>query len=295
MRTSKSIISLIAWFCFLPMQAQTVDREAMYIYQTDGSANIFFRSEVIAISLEMRDGEMHQVVYTKGKKYDFVISKIQSMSFVNPDKDTYRPQMIGDETAPTFGKVIDLGLPSGTLWASRNVGASKPEEYGGYYAWGETEEKDKYNATTYIHCIYYHTPVDFKFHDLGSDISGTVYDVAHVKWGGDWVMPTNKDFKELYDNSIKEWTTINGVNGVKFTSSINGNSIFFPAAGIRIGNYLSGDGKNGGFWSSKVSLDESDYAYSLYFFREYSYWECTYWWLDDERYHGLSVRPVVRN
>ena len=97
----------------------------------------------------------------------------------------------GHASAPTeeAGEAIDLGLPSGTKWASCNVGATKPEEYGGYYSWGETEEKETYDWSTYIHC----DGSSSTCHDLGSDISGTEYDVAHVKWGGKWCMPTLDD------------------------------------------------------------------------------------------------------
>ena len=82
--------------------------------------------------------------------------------------------------------LIDLGLPSGTKWACCNVGADTPEAYGGYYAWGETEEKSTYSWSNYIHCNGSRETV----HDIGSDIAGTEYDVAHVKWGGSWVMPS---------------------------------------------------------------------------------------------------------
>lgn len=283
MKTFISIISL-ACLCLIPTQAQTVDKEALYIYQTDGKANIFFRNEVTAISLEMKDGVMHQVVYTGNKQHYFAISKIQSMSFVNPDEDTYRPQKIGDEKSPTFGKAIDLGLPSGTKWASYNVGASSPEEYGGYYAWGETEEKDYYDWSTYIHCDgSYNT-----CHDLG-DISGTEYDVAHVKWGGMWCMPTVYDTSELYYNCKGKWTTLDGVVGWMFTSEINGNSIFLPAAGYRWRGGLYGAGESGYCWSSTQSPDYSYAAQILQFVTSKSYWDIygCYW--------GLSVRPVVRN
>ncbi|MBQ2195316.1 MAG: hypothetical protein II407_00065, partial [Prevotella sp.] len=110
----------------------------------------------------------------------------------------------GEASTP---EAVDLGLPSGTKWASFNVGATKPEEYGGYYAWGETEEKERYDWDTYIHC----DGASNTCHDLGSDISGTQYDIAHVKWGGNWCMPTYEDFEELNDNCTSEWTTLNGV------------------------------------------------------------------------------------
>ena len=181
------------------------------------------------------------------------------------------------------GEAIDLDLPSGTKWASCNVGATKPEEYGGYYAWGETEEKDVYNEDTYKYCQ------NGEYVNLGSDISGTKYDVAHVKWGGNWCMPTFDDIKELLDNCTYEWTTLNGVNGTKFTSKINGNSIFLPAAGYRFRGPLDGAGEVGGYWSSTQNPDYSGNAYDLFFFSGNANWSGSH------RYFGRSVRPVVRN
>lgn len=182
--------------------------------------------------------------------------------------------------------LIDLGLPSGTKWACCNVGATKPEEYGGYYAWGETEEKSYYDWSTYIHC----DGSSETCHNLGSDISGTEYDVAHVKWGSDWVMPTHDEQMELHNNCTSEWTTLNGVEGRKFTSKINGNSIFLPAAGDRWDGDLLFAGEGGDYWSSTQGPDSSDYACSLGFFSGYVYWSDYY-----DRYGGHSVRPVVRN
>ncbi len=146
--------------------------------------------------------------------------------------------------APKGVEAVDLGLPSGTKWASCNLGATKPEEYGGYYAWGEIEEKDSYNWETYIHCDGSWSTC----HDLGSDIRGTAYDVAHVKWGGDWVMPTYEQMKELIDNCKYRWMNNNGVYGVVFVGP-NGNRIFLPAAKYRADNpetIISG----GRYWSS---------------------------------------------
>ena len=181
------------------------------------------------------------------------------------------------------GEAIDLGLPSGTKWASCNVGATKPEEYGGYYAWGETEEKEVYDESTYK---YYQNG---SYVNIGSDISGTDYDVAHVKWGGKWCMPTLDDIKELFDNCDSEWTTLNGVNGRKFTSKINGNSIFLPAAGDRWPGGLYGAGEIGCYWSSTQYPGYSNYAYDLGFDSGYADWGST------DRYYGFAVRPVIRN
>ena len=182
--------------------------------------------------------------------------------------------------------LIDLGLPSGTKWACCNVGATKPEEYGGYYAWGETEKKEVYNWSTYIHC----DGTWETCHNLGSDISGTQYDVAHVKWGGKWCMPTLNEIKELLDNCTTEWTTLNGVNGRKFTSKINGNSIFLPAAGGRWDGGLHGAGEFGYYWSSTQHPDGSGRACGLYFRSGYALWDKY-----SGRSDGRSVRPVVRN
>ena len=102
---------------------------------------------------------------------------------------------------------IDLGLPSGTKWACCNVGATKPEEYGGYYAWGEIEEKEIYYWNTYIHC----DGTEATCHNIGSDIAGTQYDVAHEKWGGTWQMPSFDQNEELINNCTSEYTTLNGV------------------------------------------------------------------------------------
>lgn len=143
-------------------------------------------------------------------------------------------------------RAIDLGLPSGTKWASCNVGATKPEEFGGYFAWGETEEKTIYKWRTYIHWLGFED--DCKY--LGSDIAGTEYDVAHVKWGGNWRMPTLKQFMELLKHCNHEWIVKNGVYGRKFTSKINGNSIFLPAAGFRGDSDLKNAFSDGYYWSS---------------------------------------------
>jgi hypothetical protein len=181
-------------------------------------------------------------------------------------------------------EAIDLGLPSGIKWASCNVGASKPEEYGGYYAWGETEEKETYDWSVYIHCDgSYET-----CHDLGSDISGTEYDIAQVKWGGNWCVPTLDDIKELLENCTSEWTTLNGVNGRKFTGP-NGNSIFLPAAGFRWDSGLSYAREFGYYWSSTQDPSYSTFACCLYFGSGDPDWDIY------TRYFGLSVRPVARN
>ena len=179
---------------------------------------------------------------------------------------------------------VDLGLPSGIKWATCNVGATNPEEYGGYYAWGETEEKKNYDESTY------------KWRNGSSTSSyGTVDnktvldpedDVAHVKWGGSWRMPTKAEQDELRNNCTWTWTTQNGVNGYKVTSKTNGNSIFLPAAGGRNGANLNYSGSVGYYWSSSLNEGYSYSAFNLYFYSG------LYDWFDNLRYNGFSVRPV---
>ena len=189
---------------------------------------------------------------------------------------------------------VDLGLPSGIKWASYNVGASAPEEFGGYYAWGETEEKSEYTWKTYKWCI-------------GSENTMTKYcddsrygivdyktllepedDVAHVKWGGDWRMPTPAEQQELIDECTWVWTTLNGITGYEVTGP-NGKSIFLPAAGCSLGTGVYGRGTYGYYRSSSLdSYNFSYYASCLYFSSSEADW-----WYSCYRCNGRTVRPVM--
>ena len=127
---------------------------------------------------------------------------------------------------------VDLGLS--VKWATCNMGASSPEEYGDYYAWGETETKSTYDWNTYKWCkgsentlTKYCTDSDYGTVD-NKTVLDPEDDVAHVKWGGNWRMPTDAEIEELRENCIWKWTTQNGKNGYKVTSKKNGNSIFLP-------------------------------------------------------------------
>ena len=142
--------------------------------------------------------------------------------------------------------MVDLGLPSGTKWACCNVGASTPEDYGNYYAWGETKPKSTYSWDTYP---YYNSEENVVY--LPGDFAGTQYDAATVNWGSPWRTPSKEQIKELVNNCTFTWITQNGVKGGKITGK-NGNSIFLPAAGSRVEGKLWRRGRCGSYWSSAI-------------------------------------------
>ena len=191
--------------------------------------------------------------------------------------------------AETQYKAIDLGLS--VKWATFNVGASKPEDYGAYYAWGETEEKENYDWSTYKWCngskntmTKYCANSDYGTVDNKTTLDPED-DVAHVKWGGGWRMPTKAEQDELRNNCTWTWTTLNGVNGYTVTGP-NGNSIFLPAAGSRMGTYHQEIGGYGRYSSSSLRLVGDGYsAYTLCISGSGPGW-------DIGRQYGHCVRPV---
>ena len=209
---------------------------------------------------------------------------------------TAKAQSCPDDNHP---HMIDLGLPSGTLWSCCNVGASLPEEYGGYYAWGELEEKAVYNTVTYQYATGvdedgngwyddYHSDTEIfgVWQDLGSDIAGTPYDAAHVKWGGSWAMPSIEQFEELLYNCYTRWAKYNEVLGRLFTG-LNDNMLFLPAAGRRANDLLLEVGNFGTYWSSTMNPSRLDWASCLDF--AWRGIDCS----DYSRCFGFSVRPII--
>ncbi|MBR5831997.1 MAG: hypothetical protein IKY79_05210 [Bacteroidales bacterium] len=179
---------------------------------------------------------------------------------------------------------VDLGLPSGLKWATCNVGATTPEEYGNYYAWGETTTKTEYTEENYT--LY--------GQELG-DISGnTTYDVARANWGSTWRMPTKEELEELANNCTWTWITQNGVNGMKVVGS-NGNSIFLPASGVINGSLLDGVGLGGNIWTSTPDFNETccSYSYNFHGYTDingnYNEDHSIYW---GSRGIGYAIRPV---
>ena len=198
---------------------------------------------------------------------------------------------------------VDLGLPSGTLWAICNVGADTPEDYGDYFAWGETQPKDYYEWNNYQYCNGNETTLtkySIEFFDWDcecytnngyngfTDNLTTLLpedDAATANWGYGWRMPTQTEWQELLDNTTSTLTTQNGVYGRLFTAS-NGNSIFLPAAGSCYDSSPSGTAGYGEYWSSSLVTDYPSKAWILYFGNT----DCFLY--GGDRNFGQSVRPV---
>ena len=150
--------------------------------------------------------------------------------------------------------MIDLGLPSGTKWACCNVGASSPEKAGGYYAWGETEEKDFYYESNYRFVKGKDNDGDgqidegLEIIDIGDNIAGTPYDVANVQWGIKWQMPTEEQFWELWSRCKKNKIKTNSIDCMEFIGS-NGGRIIIPLVGVKSGLEFQNSGI-GCYWTS---------------------------------------------
>ena len=187
---------------------------------------------------------------------------------------------------------VDLGLPNGLKWATCNVGADKPEAHGDYFAWGEVATKTIYNWSNYKHgfdCNKLTTYcIDAEYGVVDNKIIlKPEDDVACVRWGDAWRMPTNEEWAELRKNCTWTWLTRNKVEGYEVKGP-NGNCIFLPAAGSRYDDYLHYAGNNGYYWASSLDSDYPDDAWYVYF--------CSDWVLGGSgyRYYGLSVRPVLK-
>lgn len=208
------------------------------------------------------------------------------------------PKLSGYKECPdeNHPHMIDLGLPSGTLWACCNVGSSAPWKFGSYYAWGEIQPKQYYVPETYRYAILEEVDVkvspterNYIYTNIGSDIAGTEYDAVTANWDKPWHMPTYDQFQELENNCSWEWLFMCLENGFKVTGP-NGGFIFFPAAGVYLNNRLIGDNVVGYYWLSSLSVSAQQLAYSICFNEENVHNTLGY-----NRYSGLPIRPVCNN
>ena len=212
-------------------------------------------------------------------------------------KDSTDEEIYFKEFIPAYMIPVDLGLPSGKMWAKGNLMADNEEESGLYYQWGDTQgyTKEQIGVDKIFDWANYKWSVDgsdSNFSKYNSSDGKTVLDLeddaVYAALGGNWKMPTVDDWQELYDNTSRQLTQVNGVNGYKCTAS-NGNYIFLPAAGFGSDSYLRGDGSYGDVWSSSLRSIGSNNVFICYFL--YGSWFTP----DDSnfRYYGYSVRGVL--
>jgi hypothetical protein len=247
---------------------------------------ILFVATMLAMVLSL-SAQRQMYVWQDGVKTTYEVANVDSITFSkveNPDI----PQTGNHE-------YVDLGLS--VKWATCNVGASKPEEYGDYFAWGETQPKSTYSWSTYKWCRgSYDTQTKYCTNSSYGTVDNKTTldlsdDAARANWGGSWRMPTDAELTELREQCTWTWTTQNGVYGYKVTSKKSGytnKSIFLPAAGYRYDDSLNYAGSLGYYWSSSLITGSPYNAWFVYFYSDYV--DRHYYY----RYCGFSVRPVCQ-
>ena len=247
---------------------------------------ILFVATMLAMVLSL-SAQRQMYVWQDGVKTTYEVANVDSITFSkveNPDPETDNHEY------------VDLGLS--VKWATCNVGASKPEEYGDYFAWGETQPKSNYDWSTYKWCNgSYDTQTKYNTNSSYGTVDNKTTldlgdDAARANWGGSWRMPTDAELTEMREQCTWTWTTQNGVYGYKVTSKKSGytnKSIFLPAAGYRGVSSLGSAGSGGYYWSS-----------SLFSVSPYNAWSVVYFYSDSvygingTRSCGFSVRPVCQ-
>ena len=250
---------------------------------------ILFVATMLAMVLSL-SAQRQMYVWQDGVKTTYEVANVDSITFSkveNPDPNT------GTTGSENGYEYVDLGLS--VKWATCNVGATKPVEYGDYFAWGETQSKSTYNWSTYKYCngslsslTKYNNSSSFGTVDNKTTLELSD-DAARANWGGSWRMPTKAEQDELRNNCTWTWTTQNGVYGYKVTSKKSGytnKSIFLPAAGCRLDSSLYNAGSGGYYWSSSLYTGSPNGAYYLNFYSSRVDWGSDY------RFYGHSVRPV---
>ena len=340
-KTISIIVAILAMMCVSPATAQTlvfhlpdgglseVTMPCTFTFSAggdkliiDGSGNHIElqRDRILAMTYRPNRGDSNGDMTVDVADIATIISIMSGQEDGNDPEPGPKPDEPG--TAPDLGKApqgtaaVDLGLPSGTLWANMNIGATSPQEDGLYFAWGETKgytadisDGRRFDWANYKwmsegqsswQWVSKYQVADGKTEGCWYDADGNFVgdglstldltdDAAHANWGGQWVMPTYEDMRELLDNTTSEWTTLNGVKGRTFTSKTNGNAIFIPAACYRYGNLLYNQDSGGTYWSSTVDTSNSGNVYFLNFYAEDA---ITF---NFARFYGRSVRAVLKN
>lgn len=209
-------------------------------------------------------------------------------SFVGANAESREDMSVSESGSVNGHTYVDLGLPSGLKWATCNVGASKPEEYGDYFAWGEVNPAPSNNYSEDNCSVYDVRTSELKERgviDTNNELTDK-YDAATSNWGKGWRMPTKDEFNELLNSCVWELTNLEGVDGYKVSSKVNSNWIFLPAAGYRGGTSSGNVGSRGLYWSSTVNESSSYHAYYLRFNSSSRFTN------NNDRFYGRTVRPV---
>lgn len=231
-----------------------------------------------------------------GTQYHVRAYALRGLEYYYGDDKSFTTESNGGGGGWTTHEWVDLGLPSGTLWATCNVGANSPEEYGDYFAWGETQPKSIYHWSTYKwgcdeeKLTKYCNNSEYGNNEFSDNLTilQPSDDAATANWGNGWRMPTYGEWNELEQNTTSTWTTHNGVNGWLFIAS-NGSNLFLPAAGERwIGEFVDAS-SIGNYWSSALCTVIP--------------YQAVYFWFNlgrcgmsnEDRYVGRSVRAVRVN
>lgn len=271
-------------------EVQYIDILLLPVYDSQLSINVW------------RGGGVSAVLTIDGADYEFPLG-CPSISYGDADNGTDEgisiiqygweagqqytyPITINRQTVhtpePNVGEAVYMGFDGDNgkplYWSSCNLGASSPEDYGGLYGWA-----DKSGELTSTDLNYYPSP------NPPDNISGGGYDLARLTWGGGWRIPSGNEFWRLLANSEAEWTYVNNVEGVRYTSTVNGNSIFIPMAPIRIGESIE-EGSKSYYWLCTLNDEDPTMAGT---FHMDNYWDNDYPTAGQPRYYGLPIRPVT--
>ena len=233
--------------------------------------------------------------YAAGKINE-ALDKVIAQAYADGYRDGYKEcqDHVSVNLRISNTEYVDLGLPSGTMWASRNVGATAPEDYGFYYAWGEIQPKDNDKWDTYKWCngganqlTKYCSYAENGYNGFNDNLKvlQASDDAATAEWGSGWRMSTHEEWIELLLNTTTTWTTLNGVPGRRITGA-NGNSIFLPAAGSWSYGQINFAGEQGYYWSGSLGENPTT-AWGFYIDSEGFSCNGAY-----SRYYGYPIRPV---
>ena len=243
--------------------AQSITEHTLAVYSQNGDIALISMSCLQRIEYQRSDAgsQFLVAILSEGRHQRFEVNQVDSITII---------------PMPPDDGAADMGLS--VRWAARNVGAAHPEDYGNYYAWGETNVKSEYTEENYA---FYQ---DYDYLIPQPNICATTYDIAHVSWAHTWRMPTRSEVNELYTSCIWYPATLNGIQGY-WVVAPNGGSIFLPSAGYRTADQLKETGSGGFYWTGSINRALTSTAYNLNFRQYTADWSAN-------RAYGFTIRPV---